>query len=312
MAKSNGGWACVDQRTLTGYLHGELFQRRRLSEASISRQIETLRKFYRWLNKKGFIDSPKEFNWSYKHLFGHPSGDRAAFSAHQHSFNSLYIDLDDFRQILSGNCSSSSFIQYRNEITMQLGYECGLRAHELLLLKVTPTLKSICNARERNNGLWAASRISIVGKGGTIREIYLPPLLAEKVYGFIKIFRDGILGKSEYLICHRNGDKIRDPKFGSNVFSLACARAGLARHHKQGFHRLRKSFGTNLVKDCYTYGRDPWVEVPRRMGHKNFRTTVKYIQFDALLNHRTEILSELAMRGDNFNALKSLFPSKYE
>lgn len=303
MAKAFGGWQNVNQRIMTGYIHGDLFQKKKLSKSSISRQIETLKKFYLWVYDKGFINLPKNFDWSYRHLFDYKFGDKGAFSREQHSFNALYLSGDDFDTILAGVFSPDTFTQIRNEITLQLGYECGLRAHEVLKLESDSILKSICAAREKNLGLWATAKLTVIGKGAVRREIYLPPALAETIHGYIVNFRNLKDHLCSHLICTRNGSEIQDVKFASNIFSQAFEKSGLAREHRQGYHRLRKSFGTNLVNECYAHGRDPWVEVPRRLGHKSINTTMKYIQFDALLNHRSSILSEIAMRDEKYLAI---------
>lgn len=120
---------------------------------------------------------------------------------------------------------------------------------------------------------------------------------------YLTKFRDKLNYGEGSLFCSTNGKNITDPKFASQVFSKAFCAAKLTRTNRQGFHRLRKSFGTNLVQDCYDNHTDPWVEVPRRLGHQDFQTTLRYIQFDALRHNRSRVLSELAMASEKYKSI---------
>jgi site-specific recombinase XerD len=192
-------------------------------------------------------------------------------------------------------------------ITLRLGYDCGVRASEVLNIDLVTVKKSILHSKENNGGLWATSRIEIIGKGDSKRELLLPPDLCEQVMDYINKFRMKLNNDTGSLICSTSGDQIKDQKFASTVFSKAFKTAGLTRTNRQGYHRLRKSYGTNLVQDCYDNNTDPWVEVPRRLGHRSFQTTLRYIQFDALRNNRSRVLSELAMTSDKYKAIQNCY-----
>ena len=62
------------------------------------------------------------------------------------------------------------------------------------------------------------------------------------------------------------------------------------------FHKTRKCFATNFVTHCYEDGFDPYIFLPQALGHDNLLTTFKYIYFEALLNQRPEIISELSLK----------------
>jgi len=294
MAQHFGGWRKIRPQQMLAYLHGDLFQKRGLSHATLTRHIETLKKFYGWLQKKGYIDSAPNFDWRASQLYARREFSNVLNYNHQYKFKNLYIDDQTFSKLLTGIESKNTFIVHRNEIALQLGYSCGLRASELLTMQAEFIAEAIRFGLEDNLGLYAAVKIEILGKGNKYREIFLPAWLAEKVYTYIKRYRN-ILSKCNRIFCTAKGVAIRNPKFGSTLFSRACRSAKILRYETQGYHRLRKTFGTNLVANCYELGRDPWVEVPRRMGHSNPETTKRYIQFDALLNKRSGILSSLAM-----------------
>lgn len=303
MAYPLGGWSKITKSQMLGYLHAELFQRRQYRKSSMMRHVDSLKKFYFWLEKKGYIDILPDFDWAYSHLYSRSSSDKTAYLLRHHSFHSLYIDREVYLKLLSSVSSQNAFIKARDRIVLQFGYECGIRAEEALDLNVMQVRAAINYSKKMNNGLWATSIVTISGKGARKRELLLPPELSEKVMDYLTNFRDKLNNGEGALFCSMNGKNITDPKFASRVFCSAFRKAKLTRTNRQGFHRLRKSFGTNLVQDCYDNHTDPWVEVPRRLGHQNFQTTLQYIQFDALRHNRSRVLSELAMASEKYKSI---------
>lgn len=300
MAEPLGGWKQINQNIITGYIHGELLQSRKYKYSTVNRHIETLKKFFHWLFEKGYTEHDK-FSWSYRKCG--QQGDSTAYHYSQHSLNKLYINSQEFDNLLTGITSRSPFIQNRDEIVLKLGYECGLRAHEVLKIEASFIHESIVDAKVKNLGIWATTKINLQGKGLKTREIYLPPNLCEHIYKFITRYRSIFQQRNCPLICSRSGAALNDPKFACRIFSEVCKNLNIVRFEHQGYHRLRKSFGTNLVNDCYRRQVDPWVEVPRRLGHSDISTTIKYIQFDALLNDRSEVLTSLKMRDHKYAAI---------
>lgn len=301
MADVYGGWKAINKRIMNGYLHGELFQTRGYLRSTLSRHVETLKRFYNWLTKKGYIVVTPDFSWEFNHLYGKKYLQNKQNNS---SLISHYIDPESFSIFLAGTFSKNKFIQRRNEIILRLGYECGLRASEVLLIDLQTIESKITCAKSNNDNLWAAASINLIGKGGICRDIYIPPSLCELIYNFIKSYRCKLKNKDGPLISTTRGDQIRDPAFACKIFSYAYRQSDLIRTHRQGYHRLRKSFATNLVDQCYRNGKDPWVEVPRRLGHKNLETTKIYIQFEALIHKRSEILSSLAMTHEKYRSIQ--------
>jgi site-specific recombinase XerD len=304
MSNSMGGWSSVTQQVLTGYLHGELFQKRRYKRTTMQRHIATLKKFFEWVNKKGYSDSPKDFDWGYEHLYSRNPSDAVAYNASQHSFHSLYISKKVFFDELLPNVNSNDpFLRKRDQIVLRLGYECGTRAHEALLLDAKSVRQAIAKAREANDNLWATATVPVKGKGAKNRDLLLPPELCEFIWDFLVRYRGRINECKGPLICKNDGLPLKDPKHASTVFRSAYRCAGKTRQHRQGYHRLRKSFGTNLCQECFDTGKDPWVMLPRRLGHSDINTTKLYIQFDALRNNRSSVLRDLRMRDSKFSAI---------
>lgn len=299
-----GGWRRLGPSKMSGYINGELHQSRGYSPATLSRHIETLKRFYDWLCRKGYLEVVPDFDWSYAHLFRREPTDNSANKVTHHSFHSLYIDHQTFKKILAGIPSDDPFIIARDELALRLGYECGTRAHEVLRLDAATVRQAICKAKDENNGAYATSIVRLQGKGGTNRDLHLVPSISEAVDIYLKRFRMKLNNGKGPLLCTIAGSPIKDEKYASVVFRQACQKAEIARSHHQGYHRLRKSFGTHLVDECYLAGTDPWVEVPRRMGHKNREETKRYIQFDALRNRRSRVLSSLSMDAPQWKSLR--------
>jgi len=311
MSQAFGGWKGIRVSDMTGYIHAELFQKRKYSLATIMRHVETLKKFYTWLEQKGYLIVAPDFNWSYRHLFI-KSYTEYLSSSHRHSsLLSLYITHETFKKILAGVQPKSRFIKIRNQLALKLGYLCGTRASEVLTLTTSHVYHAILEAKDKNNGIWAATAIKLVGKGGTERHLYFPPSLCESVAYYIRNLRFKLPQKSDALLCTRTGTSIKDTKFASTVFFSACREANVATVGSQGYHRLRKSYGTNLVNECYESGDNPWVEIPRRLGHKSLHTTLMYIQFDALLNNRSNVLTDLKL-AKNTTTTSKIVKKKYD
>lgn len=304
MAEPLGGWSGVTPSIMTGYLHGELFLSRKYKRSTMQRHIASLKRFYQWLDVKGYITSSVDFCWDYEHLYS-PKNYSHIDHISKSSLHSTYIAPSTFFETLIPSViKKNKFIQMRDQICLRLGYECGLRAREVLDLSLEVVRNAIYHAKYENDGLWGTASIPLIGKAGKIRDIFLPPNLCEYISQYLKRYRYKLGNLKGKLLCSSNGTELTDPKYASNVFKTTYLKAGLIRNQKQGFHRLRKSYGTNLTQFCYDKDMDPWVIVPRRMGHKDLSTTLEYIQFDALINQRSEVLSSLNMMSDKFKSLR--------
>ncbi|MNF88167.1 site-specific tyrosine recombinase XerC [compost metagenome] len=190
---------------------------------------------------------------------------------------------------------NSPFNTARDKICLRLGYETGTRAQEVLGIQLKTAIDLILQSKYKNNGIWATTAYPLIGKGNKRRDIFLTPSLCEDIHALITRFTRTFEQPSTNLLCREDGQSLLNQKHASYVFTKAQLESGLPRLGHQGYHALRKSFGTNLVNECHKNGLDPWVIVPRRMGHKRRETTFGYIFFEALLNGRSTLLSDLRM-----------------
>ena len=303
MASPLGGWKNVTNKIMRGYINGAMYNSRKYSQQTLSRHITTIRSFYTWLHLKGYLEAPTNIDFDFRAIFDEGRSLEDTQDYAKQSFTSSYVDHGLFTALLAGTKCKSPFMTERSEITLRLGFETGTRASEVLQLDYPTIRKAINKARDENGGIWATTVVTIIGKGKVKRELHIPPDLCQKIIRYINNYRSK-LSTFGPLLCTDKGAVILDSKFASTTYSTACKGALILRNSHQGYHALRKSFGTHLVAECYSQGRDPWVEVPRRLGHKDVRTTLSYIHFEALLNNRSKVLSELNMRSKKYKGLR--------
>lgn len=295
MSAPMGGWRAVNDSIMSGYFVGDLIQARNLKESSILRHVSSLKKFYKWLLDKGYLPAQNNFNWNYKRYFIRKFNDFSAADASQHSHHSSYISHLNYETLLSNVKSDSPFISARDRISIQLGYLTGTRAFEILRISAPHLLNSIKQEKNQNHGVWATTIYKLVGKRNKLRDLEIPPELCSEISKFIERFPKTFAKTDCPLICRENGKQLQNHKHASYAFSKTHKASGLKRKGHQGYHALRKSFATNLVKKCHEDGIDPWVVLPRRMGHDSIETSMGYIHFEALLNGRSKVLADLRM-----------------
>ena len=304
MSAPLGGWAFINPNHMTGYLHGELFQSRKYRKATMQRHISTLKQFYKWQERKGYLEIIPDFEWGYEHLYTKNNSVKHTHHVNQHSFHELFIEKQQFYDlILPSVVSENEFIRLRDQLCLLLGYECGTRAHEVLTIDTEDVRVSIQKEKNKNEGIWGVTTIELIGKGAVNRDLLLPPELCEFIWNYLSKYRNYMNNGLGPLICTKQGLPLKDKKHASTVFKKCYKHMNTPRKHQQGYHRLRKSFGTNLVQECYDNGDNPWVLVPRRLGHKSLSTTMLYIQFDALRNNRSFILNKLHMMDSRYAAV---------
>ncbi|WP_440787760.1 tyrosine-type recombinase/integrase [Pseudomonas sp. 22526] len=295
MSAPMGGWSSVNDSIMSGYFVGDLIQARNFNESSILRHVSSLKKFYKWLFEKGYISAESCFNWRYKKFFIEKLSDYLANEASQHSHHSSYITTENYETLLANVNSDSPFLAARDRICIQLGYLTGTRACETLRIKARTLLTAIEQAKKKNKDVWATTTYELVGKRNKLRHLEIPPDLCNTISDFIARFPKAFANAECLLICHESGKPLLNEKHASYAFSKAHKLSKLTRKGHQGYHALRKSFATNLVTKCHEDGIDPYVVLPRRLGHDNIETTMGYIFFEALLSGRSKLLTNMRM-----------------
>ena len=159
----------------------------------------------------------------------------------------------------------SKILKYANEtekLMIIVMFETGMRIAEIANLKV-----------ENLNG----TKISLVGKGGKKRVVYLSINTSKTLYDYLKKYHI----KDGYIWCVLNGVKT----LNATPPTINTIRKNLQNvFQKAGFggfypHALRHSFATNLQKKGASV-----MEIKEMMGHSSIATTERYLHgFDGKL-----------------------------
>ena len=84
--------------------------------------------------------------------------------------------------------------------------------------------------------------------------------------------------------------------FGSYIFriSKASCRSFIGKRWKyKTYHSLRHTYATNLATWCSENGYDWRAHVPSRLGHSKWETSQIYVEVEALMNNRIDVLNKL-------------------
>jgi integrase len=159
----------------------------------------------------------------------------------------------------------------RNQLATQIASAAGLRAHELL------TLRRKADQTASTHRTWSSDRFigrngeiyTVIGKGGLIREVLIPTLLAtaleSKKLATPKVIKDRDIRYTQYY-------DINGGKNWSNSFTNASKRA---LDRSNGAHGLRHSYAQDRMEELQQRGifyQDALSIVSQEMGH--FRSTI--------------------------------------
>jgi len=232
----------------------------------------------------GFIDRPKQF---YFPKFVSPSRDATS------DLGSKYITLEELLLLKANVSGKSAFLRARNELMLDFGYFCGLRAHEVIInYPISTDIETILMKTQINSE--ESCRVEVIGKGGKVRTIIIPVDVQTKLFQFMK--RRRCLPEGP-LFCSEDGLALNS-QFASSVFSDAVSNMVYEDRQKfkgKSFHCLRHSYATNIVTYCHENGRDPQAILPELMGHSDYSTTLKYVAWEAYLNNRIDIVGRLSL-----------------
>ena len=285
---SSGGlnWKDVTDKQITAYIHNYLQKQRLLKIKSVTRHIATLKSFYDWAWDIKLLEKPSGFTFGYSDEI--PKGESVSIATN-------YINQKEFDDLLGSVDQKDSFLLERDELVLGFGYYTGVRAQEIVDARNfnTEALRRKIFEAIDNNRL--TFNVEIIGKGEKIREIVIPPDLFEMLEKFL-------LGRRKkypagQIICKKDGLPL-NRQHASTVFSTAvdnCSEGIRERLLSLGYHSLRHTFATNLVTYCYENNRDPWQLVPERMGHEDKETTLGYIEYEAYLNNRLDVIKKLSL-----------------
>jgi len=307
---STSDYRYLTENEMSGYLYGYLKQQRGLSNCSLERHIVTLSTFYKFSADVGFIETAPSFSFTYCE----ETAANNTVSAISEKLHKVYIDEDRFKSDVLGQINDKNpFIRERNELALKLGYYAGFRTHELVRANGldnlnVDTLRELLPKKKQ----WTPISIELQvtgkgrkGRGKKTRTVQISVELTDALYRFL-------WGRAKHittnLMCTNNDRPLKDPSFGSSLFSLCRDRlletdidereAWKIRH----YHTLRKCYATNSVTHCVNSGLDPRVFVKQWMGHEDYKTTEIYIFYDAVLHQRPEVIASLSLNSTVYGA----------
>lgn len=162
-----------------------------------------------------------------------------------------YINFKDVEEIING-IEETSFEKLRDKVILSLLLYSGIRANELLQIKLTDIGEDFS--------------IKIKGKGRKERIVFLPRLISELLEKYILILKEKFTN-NDYLAVNLEGKRLSY----SGLYYITNRYLGNI-SDKKGAHTLRHAFATYLAEKNVT----PFL-IAQLMGHNSLNTTMKYV-----------------------------------
>ncbi|WP_350645471.1 tyrosine-type recombinase/integrase [Pseudoalteromonas sp. G24-MNA-CIBAN-0072] len=304
----------VSDAQMDGYLNGYLLFQKKLSTNSVQRHITTLRTFYEFSYKYGLLEKSN----SYSFEIDSSENKTTMLEQATQTFHQMYITEDEFDEILLSNITTSDpFLRERDEIALKLGYYAGLRTEELVINDNLSLVKLRKQLPKVTKNIPQAFYLTIKGKNGVTRKTLVDVKVTKAIHKFIW---GRLKATNSTLMCQKSGKPLKDVNHGTALFrrsieqylnNNALEAEDVKAWLKRSYHVLRKCYATNSVSFCYESNLDPRIFVSRWLGHASSETTEDYIIFEALLNKRLELLTELNLENSTFaTAYKNKFNKK--
>jgi integrase/recombinase XerD len=211
------------------------------SKRSQARVISSLRSFYKFLEMEGAVDK------NVAELLELPSVNK---------YLPVVLSVDEVDTIISG-VDLSSKEGHRNRAILEMLYSCGLRASELISLRLPDFFPE-------------EGFVRVTGKGNKQRLVPLgdPAVKAVMIYLEIRSCLQVDSKSEDILFLNRRGRKMtREMLF--HIVKRECSRSGITKIISP--HTFRHSFATHLVEN----GADLRA-VQQMLGHESILTTEIY------------------------------------
>lgn len=209
----------------------------KLSNASISRHLSSLRTFYNYLVNHNKIKT-NPFN-----RVSNPKKEKKL---------PTYLYEDEIRDILD-NLSDEDIYKRRDRLIMELFYSTGMRLNELSNIRLNDI-----------NG----DEIKVLGKGSKERIVYLDKVAKQLLADYLKNDRSEFKPVDSYLILNKDGKRLSNRSI-ENIVNRIIREASIKKHVTP--HTIRHSFATHMLNN----GCDLKV-VQELLGHESLSTTQIY------------------------------------
>ena len=209
----------------------------KLSNATISRHLSSLRTFYNYLVNHNIIKT-NPFN-----RVSNPKKEKKL---------PTYLYEDEIRNILD-NLSDEDIYKRRDRLIMELFYSTGMRLNELSNIKINDI-----------NG----DEIRVLGKGRKERIVYLDKVAKKLLNDYLDNDRREFKPIDSYLILNKDGKRLSNRSI-ENIVNHIIKEASIKKHVTP--HTIRHSFATHMLNN----GCDLKV-VQELLGHESLSTTQIY------------------------------------
>ena len=209
------------------------------SARSVNRKISTLKSYYRFLVKKGFISANPAKNLTMLRIPGRLPA---------------YFEQEALNDILDIPYPPDNFFDARDFLLVELLYSTGMRRIELATLKTDDIDLS-------------GSRLKVTGKRNKERFIPLSEQMMEKIRTYLDLRSKQFDHQSTFLIVTNKGEQIYPEFVNRTVKRLLNDLSG----KKKSPHTLRHTFATHLLNN----GADLNV-IKELLGHADLSATQVY------------------------------------
>ena len=229
----------IDFKVIRLYL--TVMYEKKYSKKTISRNISSLRSFFKYLIKHEHIKTNPML------LISNPKQD------HKLPNFLYYNDLEKILEIPDTNTP----LGHRDALIIELFYSTGIRVSEIINIKL-------------NDIDYSKNRIKILGKGNKERYVLYGDVCSKLLNSYINEKRNIILGDkhNEYLFINHLGNKLTS-RGVEYILSKIIKQSDLKT--KISPHTLRHTFATHMLNE----GAD-LKSVQELLGHENLKTTQIY------------------------------------
>jgi len=248
-------WKRVDHLQVRGFL-SELLNDG-LSKPSVARALASLRSFYRWMAREGWVEQ-----------------NPAALVSTPKLPKKLprVPTMEEVNGLLDAKLPDNASFPTRDRVIFELLYGCGLRNSELVGIQL-------------DDIGWSNEVIRVRGKGKKERLVPLGDAGAEAVRAYFPE-RNRILAEkmrsTQSLLINLRGGALTTRSVGRIVKAIAVARGLSSDVHP---HTLRHAFGTHMLEE----GADLRA-IQELLGHERLSTTQRYTQLTS--GHVTRVYDE--------------------
>lgn len=245
LGKKESDFKTVSRADIARFLEAEF--KTGFADTTRARRLIAIKVFFTWLFDEGTIPSNPAEALSRPHLW-------------QHLPDTLTEKQVD--QLLDGAWSDDDRLAVRNRAMLELLYACGLRASEMISLKLDDV--HIAEAYLRCTGKGSKQRVVPIGVSAiNSLQIYLEDARP-------KLVKDD--SEKTFFLSNRGGPMVRETLW--RIVTDAAQKSGLAGEVHP--HTLRHCFATHLL----SHGANIRA-IQEMLGHANIATTQIYTHVDA-------------------------------